>query len=612
MVCAPRSPRPLPPAVFPASLPARLDRDAESADSAARRPRADAARTLRPAPGLAMAAPRPPRAISVSAPVFYAPQKKFAPVVAPKPKVNPFRPGDSEPPPAAGAQRAQMGRVGEIPPPPPEDFPLPPPPVVGEADDAEGALGGAFPPPPPPIDEPFPPAPLEEEIFPSPPPPLVEEGGPEAPTQFPSQPREKVSSIDLEIDSLSSLLDDMTKNDPFKARVSSGYVPPPVTTPFISKSNTKPATGGTAPLPPWKSPSSSQPVSQAQPQSQTQFHVQSQPQAKPQAPSQPVPLATTQPRGPPAPSPAPKFSPVTPKFPPVASKFSPGAPGGPGSQPHQKLGPPEAPSSTGTGSPQPPSFTYAQQKEKPQVQEKQHPVPPPTQNQNQVRPTGAPGPLTLKEVEELEQLTQKLMQDMEHPQKQSVPVNESCGRCHQPLARSQPAVRALGQLFHITCFTCRQCEQQLQGQQFYSLEGAPYCEGCYTDTLEKCSTCGQPITDRMLRATGKAYHPQCFTCVVCACALEGTSFIVDQANRPHCVPDYHKQYAPRCSVCAEPIMPEPGREETVRVVALDKNFHMKCYKCEDCGKPLSIEADDNGCFPLDGHVLCRKCHTARA
>lgn len=174
------------------------------------------------------------------------------------------------------------------------------------------------------------------------------------------------------------------------------------------------------------------------------------------------------------------------------------------------------------------------------MQEKQHPVPPPAPNQNQVRSSGAPGPLTLKEVEELEQLTQQLMQDMEHPQRQNVAVNEFCGRCRQPLARAQPAVRALGQLFHITCFTCHQCEQQLQGQQFYSLEGAPYCEGCYTDTLEKCNTCGQPITDRMLRATGKAYHPQCFTCVVCACPLEGTSFIVDQANRPHCVPDYHK------------------------------------------------------------------------
>lgn len=73
-------------------------------------------------PGLAMAAPRPSPAISVSvsAPAFYAPQKKFAPVVAPKPKVNPFRPGDSEPLPASGAQRAQMGRVGEIPLSPPE------------------------------------------------------------------------------------------------------------------------------------------------------------------------------------------------------------------------------------------------------------------------------------------------------------------------------------------------------------------------------------------------------------------------------------------------------------------------------------------------------------
>uniref|UniRef100_A0A8C9JL52 Zyxin n=1 Tax=Panthera tigris altaica TaxID=74533 RepID=A0A8C9JL52_PANTA len=396
----------------------------------------------------------------------------------------------------------------------------------------------------------------------------------------------------------------MTRNDPFKARVSSGYVPPPVATPYIPKSNTKPATGGTAPLPPWKSPSSSQPLpqAQAQPLSQTQFHVQ--PQVKPQVQlhvqpqPQPVPLANTQPRGPPAPSPAPKFSPVASKLTPVASKFSPGAPGGPGSQPNQKLGSPEAPSSSSTGSPQSPSFTYAQQKERPRVQEKQHPVAPPAQSQNQVRSPGAPGPLTLKEVEELEQLTQQLMQDMEHPQRQNVAVNESCGRCHQPLARTQPAVRALGQLFHITCFTCHQCEQQLQGQQFYSLEGAPYCEGCYTDTLEKCNTCGQPITDRMLRATGKAYHPQCFTCVVCSCPLEGTSFIVDQANRPHCVPDYHKQYAPRCSVCEGPIMPEPGREETVRVVALDKNFHMKCYKCEDCGKPLSIEADDNGCFPL--------------
>lgn len=49
-------------------------------------------------------------------------------------------------------------------------------------------------------------------------------------------------------------------------------------------------------------------------------------------------------------------------------------------------------------------------------------------------------------------------------------------------------------------------------------------------------------------------------------------------------------------------MPEPGREETVRVVALDKNFHMKCYKCEvscPCG-PSGLEWWDTAHQPGGG------------
>lgn len=41
-----------------------------------------------------------------------------------------------------------------------------------------------------------------------------------------------------------------------------------------------------------------------------------------------------------------------------------------------------------------------------------------------------------------------------------------------------------------------------------------------------------------------------------------------------------RKYAPRCSVCGEPIMPEQGQEETVRIVALDRSFHVNCYICE--------------------------------
>lgn len=31
-------------------------------------------------------------------------------------------------------------------------------------------------------------------------------------------------------------------------------------------------------------------------------------------------------------------------------------------------------------------------------------------------------------------------------------------------------------------------------------------------------------------------------------------------------------------------MPAPGQEETVRIVALDRDFHVHCYRCEVCGQ----------------------------
>ncbi|XP_076017281.1 thyroid receptor-interacting protein 6 isoform X2 [Genypterus blacodes] len=211
--------------------------------------------------------------------------------------------------------------------------------------------------------------------------------------------------------------------------------------------------------------------------------------------------------------------------------------------------------------------------------------------------------------DELERLTKKLVYDMNHP-----PAEDyfgRCARCGDNVVGDGSGCIAMEQVFHVECFTCITCHARLRGQPFYALEKKSYCESCYISTLERCSKCSKPILDRILRAMGKAYHPRCFNCVVCNCCLDGVPFTVDATSQIHCIDDFHRKYAPRCSVCGEPIMPEPGQEETVRIVALDRSFHVNCYVCEECGLLLSSEGEGRGCYPLDGHILCKGCSARR-
>ncbi|XP_018589168.2 thyroid receptor-interacting protein 6 isoform X2 [Scleropages formosus] len=214
-----------------------------------------------------------------------------------------------------------------------------------------------------------------------------------------------------------------------------------------------------------------------------------------------------------------------------------------------------------------------------------------------------------KPEEELERLTKKLVYDMNHPHSEE--YFGRCTRCGDKVLGDGSGCVAMEQVFHVECFTCVTCHSRLRGQPFYALDKKSYCENCYIDTLERCSKCTQPILDRILRAMGKAYHPRCFTCVVCGGCLDGVPFTVDATSQIHCIQDFHRKFAPRCSVCGQPIMPEPGQEETVRIVALDRSFHVNCYTCEECGLLLSSEGEGRGCYPLDGHILCKSCSARR-
>ncbi|NXQ35978.1 LPP protein, partial [Alaudala cheleensis] len=554
--------------------------------------------------------------------------KKFAPVVAPKPKYNPYK---------------QPGGEGDF-------LPPPPPPVddLGNITSSQGAF-----PPPPPLDD------VSYNV-------QVNPGG--------KTLEERRSSLDAEIDSLTSILADLESSSPYKPRTQQGSgtsssstaATPSVSTPVTGHKrmiipNQPPLTAtkkSTAKGPGQPAPIPVTPVGTLKPQPVPASYATA---STPSRPAFNVQVRTAQPSPhyqPPSPQPG-HYGSLGPGQPyATAPSRQPAAPQYGGPQPHGPgygYGP-------AAGRPAEPAYGYAPPQGRyqdpyygsyggrngseapyvPQSSWKAEPAypasnamgqaapglyqPPGTKKTYITDPVLAPQPPAMQQKsgypnsgpasstpafrpeDELEHLTKKMLYDMENPP--SDDYFGRCARCGENVVGEGTGCTAMDQVFHVECFTCIMCNNKLRGQPFYAVEKKAYCEPCYINTLERCSVCTKPIMERILRATGKAYHPHCFTCVMCHRSLDGIPFTVDAGGNIHCIEDFHKKFAPRCSVCKEPIMPAPGQEETVRIVALDRDFHVQCYRCEDCGGLLS-EGDNQGCYPLDGHILCKTCNSAR-
>uniref|UniRef100_A0A7E4UNU4 LIM domain-containing protein n=2 Tax=Panagrellus redivivus TaxID=6233 RepID=A0A7E4UNU4_PANRE len=188
---------------------------------------------------------------------------------------------------------------------------------------------------------------------------------------------------------------------------------------------------------------------------------------------------------------------------------------------------------------------------------------------------------------------------------------ETCTKCQKEIIGDTPGVTALGKPYHVTCFLCDQCQKQLAGCSFYSIDGKNLCQVDYMNSLDKCDKCQTPITSKILRAMGKAFHPECFACPSCTKSLDGIPFTVDPQGVPFCLDCYHERFSPRCAVCLKSIVPTPGETEVARIVAMDRSYHVACYKCEDCGMQLNSKIEGQGCYPLETHLFCKGCNLKR-
>ena len=68
-----------------------------------------------------------------------------------------------------------------------------------------------------------------------------------------------------------------------------------------------------------------------------------------------------------------------------------------------------------------------------------------------------------------------------------------------------------------------------------------------------CAACNKPILNKVMKALGREWHPEHFTCACCDIELCHSTYY-ESNGRPYCEKDYNELYAPRCAYCNGPIL----------------------------------------------------------
>ncbi|XP_026644427.1 actin-binding LIM protein 2 isoform X2 [Microtus ochrogaster] len=155
-------------------------------------------------------------------------------------------------------------------------------------------------------------------------------------------------------------------------------------------------------------------------------------------------------------------------------------------------------------------------------------------------------------------------------------------------------LRVQNKYFHIRCFVCKACGCDLAEGGFFVRQGEHICTRDYQRLYgTRCFSCDRFIEGEVVSALGKTYHPDCFVCAVCRLpfppgdrvTFNGKECVCQKCSPPTTLGSsaHLAQGLRSCGGCGLEI------KNGQALVALDKHWHLGCFKCKTCGKLLNAE-----------------------
>ncbi|XP_060645875.1 actin-binding LIM protein 3 isoform X2 [Drosophila nasuta] len=222
-----------------------------------------------------------------------------------------------------------------------------------------------------------------------------------------------------------------------------------------------------------------------------------------------------------------------------------------------------------------------------------------------------------------------------------------CAKCTKKC--SGEVLRVADNHFHKACFQCCQCKKSLATGGFFTKDGAYYCIPDYQRLYgTKCATCQQYVEGEVVSTMGKTYHQKCFTCSKCSQPFKSGSKVTNTGKEVLCENCVSGGAPATGSATASPARqaavtsPAPPAESPTRatahqqvtsgvlshkahlkedydpndcagcgellkegqaLVALDRQWHVWCFRCKACNAVLNGEYMGKDAVPY-----CEKCY----